>query len=73
MEDRVCHGQLKEAKEKGTNTDSVKRVQLSAQEMLDCDQVNDGCKGGNVNKVLTWGKRKGFITEQCYPTTGLQG
>jgi len=23
--------------------------------------------------VLTWGKRRGFVAESCYPATGKQG
>jgi len=60
VEDRIC-------KESGTP------IRLSAQEVLDCDKADFGCKGGNVNKVLTWGKRKGFVPESCYPFTGEQG
>ena len=60
VEDRIC-------KENG------KYIKLSSQELIDCDKANQGCKGGNVNKVLTWGKRKGFIPETCYETTGEQG
>jgi len=26
-----------------------------------------------VNKVLNWGKRKGFVPESCYPYTGKVG
>lgn len=53
VEDRICMG-------------SKKRVNLSAQEVLECDHSSAGCKGGTVNRVLSWGKRKGFITEECY-------
>lgn len=53
VEDRVCMG-------------SNKRVTLSAKEVLECDQSGTGCKGGTVNRVLAWGKRKGFVTEECY-------
>lgn len=46
------------------------KVRLSAQEIIDCDKANTGCTGGNVNKVLTWGKRRGFLPESCYPFVG---
>ena len=46
------------------------KVKLSAQEILDCDKANNGCSGGNVNKVLTWGKRRGFLPETCFPFIG---
>lgn len=53
VEDRICMG-------------SSKIVRLSADEVLDCDQSSTGCKGGTINRALAWGKRKGFIPEECY-------
>ena len=44
-----------------------KTVVLSAQEIIDCDKGNYGCEGGYVTRALSWGKRKGFIPEECYP------
>ena len=41
-------------------------VQLSGQEILDCPTGSRHCKGGSVNHVLSWGKRKGFIEKSCY-------
>lgn len=52
VSDRICMG---------TN----KTVSLSAQEIIDCDSANYNCEGGYVNKVLNWGKKKGFVTEDC--------
>ena len=26
-----------------------------------------------MNKVLTWGKRRGFVPESCYPLVGEEG
>jgi C1A family cysteine protease len=40
---------------------------LSVEEFLECDTTAKGCKGGDVTKVLNYGKRKGFIEESCYP------
>lgn len=54
VEDRICAGS------KGD------RVKLSRAEVIDCDHSSKGCKGGAVNRPLLWGKRKGFITEECY-------
>ncbi len=53
VEDRVCSktGEL---------------LSISAAEVLDCDKSSQGCKGGNANRPLLWGKRKGFISEECY-------
>ena len=45
------------------------QVQLSYQELVDCDN-NSECLHGTVNKVLTWGKRRGFLPEVCYPNEG---
>ena len=50
-----------------------KPVQLSAQEIISCDKGNYGCEGGYVTRTLSWGKRKGFIPEDCYPFTGTKG
>lgn len=58
-EDRICMKGKKEP------------VQLSSQELIDCDK-NSSCMRGTVNKVLTWGKRKGFLPETCFPTTGAE-
>lgn len=53
IEDRVCSG-------------SGVKVTLSAEEVLQCDKSSQGCKGGQANRALLWGKRKGFIPESCY-------
>lgn len=39
---------------------------LSAQELLTCDVVNNGCKGGYLNNSLDYLKTKGITTETCY-------
>lgn len=59
-EDRICAQGKKE------------QVTLAVQEITDCDK-NSNCTRGTVNKVLQWGKRRGFIPESCYPATGEQG
>lgn len=51
---------------------SNRTVQLSAQEIIDCDKSNYGCEGGYVTRTLNWGKRKGFIPEQCYAYNGTK-
>jgi cathepsin B len=53
-EDRICQHSKEHAK-------------LSLDEFLDCDTQAKGCKGGDVTKVLNYGKRKGFVTKDCYP------
>jgi len=45
-------------------------VRLSTQEIIDCDVNNLGCDGGFINKVMKWGRTKGFILEECMPYTG---
>jgi len=57
VEDRICMG-------------SNQTVRLSSQEIIDCDDNEFGCEGGYANKVLTWGKKKGFITEECHEYKG---
>ena len=60
-EDRIC-------KQGGKG----EHIYLSSQEILDCDPASE-CKRGTVNKVLMWGKRRGFVPESCYPRTGKAG
>lgn len=43
---------------------------MSYEEIFDCDVTSKGCKGGEVTKILGYGKRKGFIEESCYPNPG---
>lgn len=57
VQDKICMG-------------SNQTVQLSAQEIIDCDDNEFGCESGYVNKVLQWGKKKGFILEECMEYTG---
>jgi len=59
VEDRICMG-------------SNQTVRLSSQEIIDCDDNEFGCEGGYGNKVFTWGKKKGFISEECYEYNGKQ-
>lgn len=40
--------------------------------MVDCDESGYGCAGGYVNKVLHWGRNKGFILEECMEYNGYQ-
>ena len=48
-------------------------MRLSAQEIVNCDKSNYHCNGGYVNRVLGWGKRKGFIPESCLPYESKKG
>jgi len=58
--DRICMG-------------SNATIRLSAQEIIDCDASNYGCDGGYANKVLNFGMRKGYVTEECYEYAGKAG
>jgi C1A family cysteine protease len=61
VEDRIC------------SQGGGKLVKLSSQEIIDCDMGNHGCSGGFTTRVFNWGKRKGFVPEECYPATNEQG
>jgi len=63
------HSTLSAAQDRICKNGSREPVVLSAQELIDCDKNSD-CLKGTVNKVLTWGKRRGFLPESCYPSTG---
>jgi len=43
---------------------------LSAQELLSCDVMNNGCKGGHLNHALDHAKIKGLVEESCFPYQG---
>lgn len=49
-----------------------KPVRLSAQEILSCDRGNYHCEGGYSTRALNWGKRKGFILDECMPYNGTK-
>lgn len=51
---------------------SNQTVKLSAQELISCDASQYGCEGGYANKALNWGRKKGFISEECMPYKGLK-
>ena len=57
VEDRICMA-------------NNKTLKLSSQEIIDCDDNQFECSGGYVNKVLQWGKKKGFIQEECMEYEG---
>ena len=46
---------------------SEKSTPLSAQELLSCDVINNGCKGGYLNNSLDHIRAKGLVTQECYP------
>ena len=44
---------------------------LSAQELISCDNRNEGCKGGYLNHALDYMVNPGLATEDCMKYTGL--
>lgn len=43
-----------------------RQINLSSDEVTDCDKGNKGCDGGYVTKVLDWGRAMGFVEEHCH-------
>lgn len=60
VEDRICMS-------------NNQTVQLSTQEIIDCDANSFGCDGGYVNKVLNWGRKRGYILDECMAYNGQRG
>ncbi|XP_058763407.1 ervatamin-B-like [Vicia villosa] len=51
-----------------------KLINLSAQELLDCDSGSDGCDGGYTTSTFEWViGNKGVALESDYPYTGKKG
>ncbi|KAJ1418731.1 Peptidase C1A, papain C-terminal [Sesbania bispinosa] len=49
-------------------------ISLSEQELLDCDNISQGCNSGWVNAAFNWVKRNhGIALEHDYPYSGRQG
>jgi len=44
-----------------------KATPLSAQELLKCDIMNNGCKNGHLNLALDHVRAKGLVDEECLP------
>lgn len=45
----------------------------SPQELVDCDDTDGGCEGGNALVALKWVKENGVTTETDYPYMGYDG
>uniref|UniRef100_A0A914I7Q8 Peptidase C1A papain C-terminal domain-containing protein n=1 Tax=Globodera rostochiensis TaxID=31243 RepID=A0A914I7Q8_GLORO len=46
---------------------------LSEQQMIDCDQSNDGCEGGNRPNAFRYVRDNGLLQEKAYPYRGGDG
>ncbi|CAK67028.1 unnamed protein product (macronuclear) [Paramecium tetraurelia] len=49
---------------------SVTNLDLSEQQLIDCDLENQGCEDGNLNNSLNWAQNNGVTTSASYPYTG---
>ena len=43
---------------------------LSEQELVDCDTVDHGCKGGSMDQGFTFAEQNGLASESSYPYSG---
>ncbi|TKY71824.1 Senescence-specific cysteine protease SAG12 [Spatholobus suberectus] len=51
-----------------------KLISLSEQQLLDCDNSNNGCNGGNMDKAFNYIiENQGIATEADYPYQGVAG
>lgn len=46
---------------------------LSEQQLVDCDESNGGCDGGNMYPAEGYVQRNGLTTEEAYPYKGVTG
>jgi len=52
---------------------SSKLVSLSEEELVQCDQVDQGCQGGLMDNGFTYASQKGLALEDDYPYTSGTG
>lgn len=48
-------------------------MSLSAQELVDCDKGNKGCRAGSIQLAYDYIKKNGIATEADYPYTEKDG
>ena len=46
-------------------------IKLSEQDLVDCDESNNACNGGNLTLAGVYLKRSGVVTEELYPCAGV--
>jgi len=46
-------------------------IKLSEQDLVDCDESNNACDGGNLTLAEIYLKRTGIVTEELYPYAGV--
>jgi len=56
--------------EKSYWSETKKRVDLSQQELVDCDKINHGCDGGSGFDALNYFAKYGLALSSAYPYTG---
>lgn len=59
VQDRICIA-----------SEDKRKVTLSVADAMSCDNNNYKCDGGYANRVLLYGKRKGFVEDSCLPWEG---
>jgi len=57
--------------EKSYWTQTKQRVDLSQQELVDCDKINHGCDGGSGFDALNYIAKNGVALVSSYPYTGI--
>merc|ERR1712232_1085449 len=48
-------------------------VSFSEQQFVDCDKVDQGCKGGLMDNAFQYAEKNAICTEESYPYAGRQG
>ena len=48
-------------------------ISFSEQQIIDCDNLNDKCEGGNMKKAFTYLKKNGLMKEEDYPYRNGEG
>jgi len=54
-------------------SDGKVNVVLSPEDMVECDQRDMGCNGGNLNRAWKYLENTGIVTEKCLPYTSGDG